>query len=58
LGTLALTDRPEILGSVGLFGLDHLGPVGLPVLLVGILVATAALPLLLGYAVFRTTAIT
>lgn len=58
LGTLALTDRLDILGSVGLFGLDHFGPVGLPLLLVGILLATAALPLLLGYVVFRRTAVT
>jgi Cu-processing system permease protein len=58
LGTLALTDRLDILGSVGVFGLDHFGPIGLPVLLASALLATAALPLVIGYVVFRRTAIT
>ncbi len=58
LGTLALTDRLDVLGPVGMFGLDHFGPVGLPVLLAGVLLATTAFPLVLGYVLFRKTAVT
>ncbi len=58
LGTLALTGRPDVLGAVGVFGLDQFGPVGLPILLVGVLLATATLPLVVGYVVFRSTPVT
>ena len=53
LGTLALSQRLDVLGPVGLFGLDHFGETGLIALLVFILVATAALPLAAGYSLFR-----
>ena len=58
LGTLALTDRLDVLGPVGVFGLDHFGAVGLAALLAGVLLGTALFPLVVGYAVFRRTAIT
>ncbi|HVO24300.1 MAG TPA: ABC transporter permease subunit [Candidatus Margulisiibacteriota bacterium] len=58
LGTLALTDRLDVLGTVGAFGLDHFGTVGLPVLLAGVLLAATALPFVVGYVLFRRTAIT
>jgi len=58
LGTLALTDHLDVLGPVGIFGLDHFGASGLPALLVGALLATTTLPLIVGYVVFRRTAIT
>ena len=53
LGTLALSHRLDILGPVGIFGLDHIGAVGLPALLIATLVAAASLPLAFGYARFR-----
>jgi Cu-processing system permease protein len=53
LGTLALSDRLDVLGPVGLFGLDHLGSTGLASLLVGMLVVATAAPLAAGYALFR-----
>ena len=53
LGTLALSDRLDVLGPVGLFGLDQLGAAGLTGLLVALLVGAAALPFAAGYAVFR-----
>jgi Cu-processing system permease protein len=53
LGTLALTDRLDVLGSVGIFGLDHFGAAGLAAVLVAMLVATAAVSLTLGFALFR-----
>ena len=53
LGTLALSQRLDVLGPVGIFGLDHFGETGLIALLVFILVATAALPLAAGYSLFR-----
>ena len=58
LGTLALTPRLEILGPVGLFGLDHFGATGLVAMLLAALLATAAAPLAVGYALFRRTPIT
>ena len=58
LGTLALSDRLEVLGPVGLFGLDALGAGGLCALLVATLAAAAALPLAGGYALFRRTPVT
>jgi len=57
LGTLALSGRLDVLGPVGLFGLDHLGLFGLVALLVGTLLAATALPLAAGYALFRRTPI-
>jgi len=55
LGTLALSDRLDVLGPVGLFGLDQLGVAGLTGLMVGALLVATAAPLALGYAVFRRT---
>jgi len=55
LGTLALSDRLDVLGPVGLFGLDRLGAAGLAGLLVAVLVAATAVPLGAGYALFRRT---
>jgi Cu-processing system permease protein len=40
-GTLALTDRLDALGPVGIFALDHLGAAGVVALLHGLLAATA-----------------
>ena len=53
LGTLALTRRVEVLGPVGIWGLDQLGARGLPTLLVATLLALATIPVLAGYRVFR-----
>lgn len=58
LGTLALAPRLDILGPVGLFGLDHFGPTGLAAILISALVATTLAPLAAGYAIFRRTPIT
>jgi Cu-processing system permease protein len=53
LGTLALSDRADVLGPVGLFGIEHFGADGLAALLVGALAATALAGLAAGWAVFR-----
>jgi Cu-processing system permease protein len=53
LGTLALSDRLDVLGPVGVFGHDLLGGAGLVALLVATLAATTALTLAAGYALFR-----
>ena len=53
LGTLALSDRLDVLGPVGLFGIDRLGVVGLAAVLVAALVVASAAPLAAGYALFR-----
>ena len=58
LGTLTLTARLDVLGTVGVFGLDVFRPLGLVVLLLGTLCLTAALSLAYGYARFRRTVIT
>ena len=58
LGTLALSQRLDVLGPVGVFGLDQFGMVGLTVLLLSVLVATAAAPLACGYVLFRRTPVT
>jgi Cu-processing system permease protein len=58
LGTLALSDRLDVLGPVAAFGLDHFGPTGLVALLVAALVATGAVTFAWGYAVFRKVAVT
>lgn len=57
LGTLALSDRLDILGPVGAFGLDQFGTAGLALLLVVALGAIAAVPLVLGYGLFRKTVV-
>lgn len=57
LGTLALSDRIDVLGPVGIFGLDLFGAVGLPALLIGSLLATTVGSLLAGYLVFRRAVI-
>lgn len=53
LGTLALTDRPELLGPVGIWGQDTFGVFGLAATLVAALTLTALLALGAGYAAFR-----
>jgi Cu-processing system permease protein len=53
LGTLVLSDRLDVLGPVGVFGLDRFGEVGLATLLVGTLAAATAVALVAGYAAFR-----
>jgi Cu-processing system permease protein len=53
LGTLLLTDRLDVLGPVGVFGLDAFGAGGLRLLVVAALAATAASALAAGYVVFR-----
>ena len=58
LGTLTLSQRLDVLGPVGVFGLDQFGMMGLTALLLGVLVATAAAPLACGYVLFRRTPVT
>lgn len=53
LGTIALTDKLEFLGPVAVFGIDHFGSRGLVVLLCGTLMASAVIPLAIGYRIFR-----
>ncbi|MEW6271822.1 MAG: ABC transporter permease [Thermodesulfobacteriota bacterium] len=53
LGTLALSDRVDVLGPVGIFGIESFGGPGLVLLLVGALALTALASLGAGYAVFR-----
>jgi hypothetical protein len=57
LGTLALTDRADVLGVVGIYGQDLLGANGLPLLLIGALLASAAIALSFGWAMFRKAAV-
>ena len=52
-GTLALTDRLDALGPVGIFALDHLGAAGVVTLLHGLLAATAIGLGALGLRIFR-----
>lgn len=52
-GTLALTARLDVLGPVGIFALDHLGPGGVMALACGLLVATTAALSFIGYRIFR-----
>lgn len=56
-GTLALTDRLEVLGPVGIFALDHLGAAAVVMLLHALLAATTLVLLLAGYRVFRKAAL-
>ena len=58
LGTLAMAPRLDILGPVGLFGLDHFGAAGLIALLTAALVAMALAPLAAGCVLFRRSPIT
>jgi Cu-processing system permease protein len=53
LATLALSDRLDVLGPVGVYGLDAFGLRGLVAVLVGALVATTLLSLGFGFALFR-----
>lgn len=53
LGTLLLSDRLDVLGPVGAFGLDTFGWHGLVAVLVGALAATALGTVAAGYALFR-----
>ena len=55
LGMLALTDRLELLGTVGAFGIDHFGVSGLAALLGSTLVFGALTTLTAGYVGFRRT---
>lgn len=57
LGTLVLSSRLDVLGPVGIFGLDQFGIHGVSVLLVGSLLAAASLFLLAGYSAFRKAVI-
>jgi Cu-processing system permease protein len=52
-GTLALTDRLDALGPVGIFALDHLGAAGVVALVHGLLAATALALGALGLRIFR-----
>ena len=53
LGTLALTNRPEVLGPAGLYGADHFGPLGLQLLLLGALFTWSLASLAAGFSLFR-----
>jgi len=53
LGTLLLSDRLDVLGPVGAFGIDTLGWHGLVACLLGTLAATAVGTVAAGYVVFR-----
>ena len=53
LGTLALSDRLDVLGPVGIFGLDRFGTTGLVGVLIAALLATALVTLGAGYSIFR-----
>jgi hypothetical protein len=57
-GTLALTDRLDVLGPVGIFALDHLGAAGVVALLHGLLVATAVGLAAVGLRIFRKAVLT
>jgi Cu-processing system permease protein len=53
LGTLALTERLDVLGTVGVYAVDRFGAAGLTGLLVALLLGTAGGLLAVGYARFR-----
>lgn len=53
LGTMLLTDRADVLGPAGLYGVDTFGEVGLALLLASTLALTALGFLAAGYASFR-----
>ena len=56
--TLALSDRLDVLGPAGAFGVDAFGAHGLVGVLVGLLVATAVASLVAGYVAFRRMPVT
>jgi Cu-processing system permease protein len=58
LGTLLLSDRLDVLGPVGVFGLDTFGASGLVALLATALAAMAVTTLAAGYALFRKVPVT
>jgi Cu-processing system permease protein len=58
LGTLLLSDRLDVLGPVGAFGIDTFGWRGLVTLLVATLGATALAAVAAGYALFRKVPVT
>jgi Cu-processing system permease protein len=58
LGTLLLSDRLDVLGPVGVFGLDTFGASGLVTLLTTALAAMAVTTLAAGYALFRKVPVT
>jgi len=58
LGTLVLSSRLEVLGPVGVFGLDQFGVGGLSAVLVAVLTLMAAGTAAAGYAMFRRMAVT
>lgn len=53
LGTVALTNRPEVLGIVGLYGQDRFGDAGLRLLLLAALVSWAVIAFGAGARLFR-----
>ena len=55
LGILALSHRLDVLGPVGIFGLEHFGVGGLTLILIAALFLWAMVPLVLGYVLFRDT---
>jgi Cu-processing system permease protein len=57
LGTLALSNRPEVLGPAALYGLDTFGPKGMPAVMLGGLALAGLLPFAAGYALFRRTVV-
>ncbi len=57
LGTLTISDRLDILGPVGAFGIDQFGVAGLALLLAAMLLIMAVVPLALGYGLFRKAVI-
>jgi Cu-processing system permease protein len=58
LGTLALSERLDVLGPVAAFGLDHFGEAGLVAMLLAALLATGAITFAWGYALFRKAPVT
>jgi Cu-processing system permease protein len=58
LGTMLLSDRLDVLGPVGVFGLDTFGANGLAALLATVLAAMAVMTLAAGYALFRKVPVT
>jgi Cu-processing system permease protein len=58
LGTIALTDRIEVLGPVGIYGLDHFGLLGVVGLCISLLLIGAVALVLGGYWIFRKAVVT
>jgi Cu-processing system permease protein len=57
-GTLALTERLEVLGPVGIFALDHAGAAGVGALLLALCGGSAIALGAVGYGVFRKAVLT